>query len=527
MTGLRLLCFPLILGLASCALAPAKVTRPVKARVLDALGQEPASAYVLLKGALKENTSSPESRKALGQLVALWKKEKMPLRKTLSALDGDGLRYDVEFAGGAGQPQPLEYFDEIHSASDYKVSRIEHHQREGVGAPLLALRENKHRERIENYYPPEVIARPLTAVLEADRPRGQVQKVRIQLLCPMTYDMVLHNGRRQPLAADFSMPWAAALARAGQLRQSAILDMLTPSPKRHPQLFLMEPYNPKKEPLIMIHGLLSTPLAWAKMSNDLWADNTIRNRYQVWHYLYNTSAPALYSARILRTQLKDLRKMLDPEGNDPAMQRTTLLVHSMGGLIAKGLVVNPGDAFWNAAFKVPPESLQLSEEDRKVLEEAFEWQPDRSIRRIIFVCTPHRGSAFADNILGRAGSWITRPPTPFREFFKRVSATNPGVFTPAYEALGRGRLDSVSALSPRQPTLKILADLPFPPTVQTHSIIGNRGRKGPVEKSSDGIVPYTSSHLPGAASELLVPTRHGAFRHPAAIAEILRILRLP
>ena len=108
-----------------------------------------------------------------------------------------------------------------------------------------------------------------------------------------------------------------------------------------------------------------------------------------------------------------------------------------------------------------------------------------------------------------------------------MSATNPGVFTPAYEQLGRGKLDSVHSLSPRQPTLRIMADLPLAPGVQVHSIMGNRGRPGPVEQSSDGIVPYWSSHVEGAASELLVPTRHRAFRHPQAIAEIKRVLKLP
>ena len=157
----------------------------------------------------------------------------------------------------------------------------------------------------------------------------------------------------------------------------------------------------------------------------------------------------------------------------------------------------------------------------------FDFRFDRSIRRIIFISTPHRGSSMADNPVGWVGSWLTRPPAEFQDFFKRIYASNPDAFTPAYAALGTGRLDSVSSLSPRQPTLHILADLPIPDHVSTHSIIGNRGWKGPLKKSSDGIVPYTSSHLEGADSEFIVPARHGAFRHPAAKAEILRLLGTP
>ena len=240
-----------------------------------------------------------------------------------------------------------------------------------------------------------------------------------------------------------------------------------------------------------------------------------------------TSAPALYSARILRARLRELRELLDPDGDDPAMRKTTILAHSMGGIIAKALVVEPLDAFWKAAFHVPPTKLVLSASDRVALNDAFEWKPDPSVHRIIYVAVPHRGSNFAENPVGRLGRLLTSVPQPFQEFYSRVSAANPGAFTPAYAELGSGKLNSVSSLSPRQPTLRILADLPYAHRVTTHSIIGNRGKSGPLVDSSDGIVPYASSHLADAVSEVVVPAGHGAFRHPAAIAEIKRLLNLP
>ncbi|MEN3940476.1 alpha/beta hydrolase [Prosthecobacter sp. SYSU 5D2] len=512
--------------LNSCALAPARLIRPLQSQIRQINAEPPASLHQLLSTVVTEAPDSPEGSKALGEVVERWKKEKLPARSPVKVKDKDAIHFEVVMEGAHPGDDPLSYFDEIQAASGFKTTRIRHHQRPGIGAPLIALRENKERERIERFFPPEAISRPLTAVAEAGPAQRGVQRVRIRLLPSLKYETVMYKGRKQLLAADFSSSWAAALSRAGALRQSGILDMLTPTPKRKPQLYLMEAYDPQKEPLIMIHGLLSTPLAWADISNDLWADPRIRSRYQIWHYLYNTSAPALYSSRILRSQLKELRLLLDPDGNDPAMQKTTLLVHSMGGLIGKSLIVTPGDAFWEAAFTVPPEQLKLSAEDRKVLNEAFEWQPDRTIHRVIFISTPHRGSRMADNPVGKVGSLLTRPPVQFQDFFKRIYADNPGAFTPAYEALGTGRMDSVSSLSPKQPTLRILADLPIPGHVRTHSIIGNRGWKGPLEKSTDGIVPYTSSRLEGATSELIVPARHGAFRHPAAKAEIVRILHL-
>ena len=114
-----------------------------------------------------------------------------------------------------------------------------------------------------------------------------------------------------------------------------------------------------------------------------------------------------------------------------------------------------------------------------MLNEAFEWKADPSIHRIIFIATPHRGSDFAENPIGRIGSWLTRPPSPFQTFYHRISAANPGVFTPEYAALGSGKLDGVSSLSPCQPTLHILTELPYAHPVKVHSIIGTRGKAGP------------------------------------------------
>jgi pimeloyl-ACP methyl ester carboxylesterase len=504
--------------LDSCAVAPARIRRVSR--------PERAEAHALLTQALQSPNDAASSH-ALAHLVELWKQRDLPVRAEIAPPDGQaGVRYRVQFADAGHGGYLLDYFDEISPAADYEVRHLKHHRRAGAGAPLTALRENRRSTTEERYYPPEVITRPLTAVAVPGPLRGGAHAVRIELLCPMVHDTVVLNGKRLPLAADFSVPWAAALARTGGLKRSGVLDVLTRTPRRQPQLYLMEPYDRRKEPLIMIHGLLSTPLVWADVSNELWADDEIRRRYQIWHFLYNTSAPALYSTRQLRMQLRELRKLLDPEGDDPAMRRTTLLTHSMGGLVGKALAMEPGDAFWKAAFTVPHESLQLSAADRAVLQEAFEWEPDRTIHRIIFIAVPHRGSEFANNPIGRIGSWIAAPPQPFQVFYERISAANPGAFTPAYAELGRGKLDSVNSLSPQQPTLQILLNLPYPRPVKQHSIIGNRGKPGPLELSSDGVVPYTSSHLDGVESELIVPSGHSAMRHPLTVAEIKRILKL-
>jgi pimeloyl-ACP methyl ester carboxylesterase len=508
-----------VLGLASCAMTPATLRRTVGFE--SSAGSSDADLHRLVEKAIAGSDS-----RTLGDFVERWKKRGLEASRTLPAITPGGIAYRVHFEASGPGCYPLNYFDELEPAAALKVGKIPHYRREGIGSPLVALRENRHQEPLEKYYPPEAITRPLTAVAIAGPIKSGVRDVKIQLLCPLVHREVPDIHPQQTLAADYSAPWAALLARTGELNRVGLFDVLTNTRRRPTHLYLMEAYDPKKEPIIMIHGLFSTPLAWSEVSNELWAEDSFRQRYQIWHYLYDTSAPALYSSRLLRQQLRELRQILDPSGQDPASKRTTLLAHSMGGIVSKAMVVRPGDAFWDAALKVPHETLDLSKEDRAQLQEAFEWQPDRTIHRIIFVAVPHRGSDFADNFIGRIGRSLTAPPAPFKGFYERISAANPGVFTSDYEALGTGQLDSISALSPRQPTLRILADLPFSHPLQAHSIIGDRGRGGALQDSSDGVVPYHSSHIEGAVSELIVHSDHWAYRHPAAIAEIKRILRL-
>jgi hypothetical protein len=63
----------------------------------------------------------------------------------------------------------------------------------------------------------------------------------------------------------------------------------------------------------------------------------------------------------------------------------------------------------------------------------------------------------------------------------------------------------------------------LPIRVPFHSIMGDR-RLGGGTESSDGVVLYSSSHLDGAESELIVLAGHTVFSSDAAVNEIKRIL---
>jgi hypothetical protein len=57
------------------------------------------------------------------------------------------------------------------------------------------------------------------------------------------------------------------------------------------QLVFLQPFNPAKTPVVLIHGLLSTPRMWKPVLKGLLADREIRDRYQFWFFFYPTGQP--------------------------------------------------------------------------------------------------------------------------------------------------------------------------------------------------------------------------------------------
>ena len=88
----------------------------------------------------------------------------------------------------------------------------------------------------------------------------------------------------------------------------------------------------------------------------------------------------------------------------------------------------------------------------------------------------------------------------------------------------------VDFLTPNNRFVRAIQDLPVSPGIPHHVICGNRGKGGHKDKTrpvmSDGVVPYWSSHMDTAESELIVPSGLGGHRNLKAIAEVERILKV-
>jgi pimeloyl-ACP methyl ester carboxylesterase len=381
---------------------------------------------------------------------------------------------------------------------------------EGVGAPLVAVARSENPQFREQYRLPRVYA-PVTAAI-----RFSGQKAELEFVDPMKTDRIALNKRTFPLAIDFSAPIAMLIARERpeRLGLSRVMD-----PQKYAdtaRLCQLQQYDPARTPVIFVHGLQETGASWAPMVNSLRDDPWIRKRYQFWFYSYPSGYPYPYSAALFRRDLDGIDRAF------PNHKRVILIGHSMGGMICRLMITDAGDKIWRDFFATSPANTPLSNDTRKLLEEALVFNHRPEVQRAIFISTPHRGSKFAAGPIGRIGAALVRTPRSFTSIY---ASTKPLLVTdPAARTLKR-MPNSVDTLEPNDRFVLAVDKLPITPGIPYHSIMGDRGR-GDTPNSSDGIVPYWSSHLDGAKSELIVHSGHGAQYNPEAIQEVERILRV-
>jgi pimeloyl-ACP methyl ester carboxylesterase len=287
-------------------------------------------------------------------------------------------------------------------------------------------------------------------------------------------------------------------------------------------IYLIHPYDPNKIPILFIHGLLSSPLSWQNLTNDLCSDPKILEHYQPWFFLYPTGQPLLESAAQLREELERTEHLFDPSGSAIASHHVVVVAHSMGGLLAHTLVSDSGDALWNGFANRPLNSLALPDNEKELILQYFFFRHQPAIDRVIFLAVPHRGSYLAGGIVGSVGNRLIRQSRGPANLLKEFQTQYPRTLNPYFARVStHGELNSLISMAPN-PMLHNLAELPI--RVPFHSIIGRLGEDD-VADSSDGVVGYSSSHLDGAESEKIIPAGHASLiARPETVAEIKRIL---
>ncbi|HEY9396779.1 MAG TPA: alpha/beta fold hydrolase [Burkholderiales bacterium] len=408
------------------------------------------------------------------------------------------------------RPQDYELIpaDELDLRGKFVVPRV---TREGAGAALVAVRSEQAPQVPLRFAPPRVY----TAVTAVARFTGR--KCEIEFIDPLATETVNVSGRTLPSRADFTAPIALGLS-SEHPEKIGFAAMLNPEKFAHTaRLVQVQPYAPNKIPVLFVHGLQDTPVSWVPMVSALWSDPVLRRNYQVCVFSYPSGYPFQYSALLLRRELDTFDRTF------PHHRPIILVGHSMGGIISRLMITDSGgDKVWRYFFAKPPTRTKLSPETKALLEEALIFTPRRDVARVIFISTPHRGSILAQNSIGRIGSSLIRKSM-------RVMNAGPEILRASVvqedpTVLKLNRLpNSIDTLSPNDPFLKEMNTLSMAKRIPYHSIIGDRGR-GDTPNSSDGVVPYWSSHLEGAESEKIVPSGHGAEHSAQGIAEVVRIL---
>ena len=397
----------------------------------------------------------------------------------------------------------------------------------GLGTPLAAsIQDGTRVERPRNDLLAPRLRVPVTALLRIDRARqalvhGRPLMATLELYLAWDAESVTIGDERVPLEGEPTAALALSLTGAPvmEVELFGFLGRLSGFPRERPPLVSTTPYKRGLIPVVFVHGTASSVVRWAEMFNRLQADVEIRRRYQFWFFQYESGNPIAVSALRLREALQTATARLDPHGyrsgaapdgagrtqpgrsprQDAGDQRGRPALERRQLPAARG-----ADPLGRVAGPVPPR--------------------------------PVRGAAAGS---GARGVHRHAPPRQLRGGPAVHRQPHPAPAGAALRAHGSGRRpraqpgrlqghvvpSAVDNMSPRNHFIQALQTIPVAPTVKAHSIVAVEG-DGPVEQGNDGVVQYSSAHIEGVESELVVRSTHSTQGRSETIEEVRRILRL-
>jgi triacylglycerol esterase/lipase EstA (alpha/beta hydrolase family) len=523
---------------AAAANAQAALAR---AQEFDRAGQQQAvdlyfqaaaqAADVLLPGQFSSaDTIQIEAiyRQALSGLIDAGQRYgRLDPRGQLTIVAGGTRVIPLRYFGFAWQPCDFSRLVPADTQSSREISR--HYTNPGLGLPLIVERvsaaPNEMFFREWQPFAATALLRPASDLTDAASPSDPSQTASpsgyvLELYNPFAFNAVMWRGVPCPLAGDLTAPLAALV---NEVPRKYLQGFTAPTDTAvRPKLFMLEPCQRGKIPVIFIHGLYSDAITWVDMINDLRSQRDLYDRYQFWTFRYPTGGDLLTSTAVLRQNLHLVQATFDPEHTDPALNSIVLVGHSLGGLVSKMQVATSYDLLWREAATQPFSSLRAPPEMQERLARGFFFQPVPSVKRVIFIGTPHRGSGLASRLAGRIGSELVEFGTAEEIAYQELMDQNADLFKPF---LQRQRPTTITMLDPDNPFLNALSQMPVSSQAHLHSIIGDSSIN-PLTEPGDGVVPISSARHYGK-SELFVVARHEKLHQvPETIAEVARILRL-
>ena len=146
----------------------------------------------------------------------------------------------------------------------------------GLGAPLVATGRDINKNAKENFALPRTFY-GVTAVI-----RFEGRNAVIALEDPLATERISFGGKSFPLAADFTVPIATMLVSANPMSKE-LPRLLRPEHfAETARITRLQPYDPNKTVVLVIHGLMDSPATWTPMIIALRGDAYIRQHYQFW-----------------------------------------------------------------------------------------------------------------------------------------------------------------------------------------------------------------------------------------------------
>lgn len=405
-------------------------------------------------------------------------------------------------------------------------------RQDGLGAEFIVLKKDqapiandfildpvKHYANQDNprihqpkYLSVTATVQPLQQDATAEQILSAQVPLKIDLYHPYQYKTGQINGQSYTLTANYTAPFAYWLAQ-NQLGKFGYLSLLDRAEKlRMPHLYMLEPYQANKKVVVLVHGLASSPETWMNLTNNILGDVHLRQNYQIWMVAYSTNMPIFESRFQIHALLK--QAFAQTEQGSASSEDAVLIGHSMGGIISR-LLVSDEDISQQAIPLMNYEQYTRFQQN-PIIKQRFEFKNDLPFGRAIFVAAPHQGSDLTDRWYVEWAKKLVKLPT---SFFDQVNIELTG--STSTQGLIQNGPDELSPNSRfMQLTHQVMpkANLPY------HSIMGNVKKSNLPSAMSDGIVPYTSSHLPQAQSEKVFQGGHSIHAKPETILELRRIL---
>ena len=196
----------------------------------------------------------------------------------LSIMTPTGMQtFPTEYHGFLWKPADFTRVEVVHPGAPQKLRS--HYACPGLGVPLVVVREHRPPDRFladQTPFGATAILRPSLAALAGQAPPwgANASHGPLEFYDPLRVAAVRFGQKQIDLATDTSAALEYAVRESGY---SAWEGLVRPDSAESGQekLFLLEPYQPGKYPVVLVHGFYSSPRIWAPLANEILAQSRV------------------------------------------------------------------------------------------------------------------------------------------------------------------------------------------------------------------------------------------------------------